>query len=135
MKINKVVRRYVITFILGLIIFYFTARYRGLFSVTNKKQLYMALSDGFLLPSFMILGFGGLIIATNSGLFDICAYSVGKLKQMLTKEMYRDKKFPETFFDYKLKYEDRKVSYIYLLVVGGFYLLLSILFNYLFVTL
>lgn len=98
---------------------------RGSFRA-NGQTLYKDLSDAFFVPGIIMLCFGLLVFATNGGVFDMLAFGVIKLvdlfKRDLTKVKYR------TFYDYRQAQQGRRRPYVYLLIIGGAFLLVGIVF-------
>ncbi|QSX06849.1 DUF3899 domain-containing protein [Sedimentibacter sp. zth1] len=129
---NKKYIKYFITILFGVLVSFSVFNTRGLFQATSKAEIYMDLSDGFLLPGILILGFGLLLFVANCGVFDPLSYAFGSFKQAIKKKDKKDPLYPKTYFDYKQKYVDVKVPFLSLIIIGGVFLLLSFLFNYLF---
>lgn len=133
-KTSKMIIRYSVVFLIGLLMFFMYIRSRGLFSVRDKLQLYMILSDGFVIPGFIILGIGCMLIVANAGVFDMASYTMGKIKSILRSRYDDSVNYPKTYFDYKLKYSGRKVQSLPCVLVGILFVLLSMIFNYLYLS-
>jgi len=91
---------------------------RGTFQKTDPQQLWMDLSDAFLLPGAMLGGLGGLIFVAGRGFFDMVNFGVMKVLSLVRSEAYRAEQ-PKTFYDYiEAKSTSRRGGYAYLLVTG-----------------
>ncbi len=121
--------KYILTTIIGVLISLSIFSYKNLLAATNIKDIILILSDGFLLPGVLILGAGLLIVVSNGGMFDIFTYSV---KKMRTSKLLGDKKSSDfnSYFDYKKGKE--KAPFGFLVIVGGIFFTLSIIFNIMF---
>lgn len=123
---------YLITIILGLAIAIAILDYKNFFSLKGNLDIVMALSDCFLLPGVIIFSLGVMIFVCNDGMFDIMIYGFKSARESFRKESNRDPEFPKTFYDYREKYSKIRAPFGYLLIIGGVFILLSIIFNTLF---
>ncbi|MCM1194507.1 MAG: DUF3899 domain-containing protein [Corallococcus sp.] len=98
---------------------------RGAF-VKSGKALIVDLCDGFSVSGIAMLGVGLLVFVTNGGAFDMIAFGVIKLvdlfKRDLTKVKYR------TFYDYRQAQQEKKRSYLNLIIVGTGFLIVGFAF-------
>lgn len=118
--------KYIYVFVFGILISISIFNYRDIFEASSTKDIVSILSDGFLLPGVLILGAGLLIMVSNGGVFDIFVYGFSKLRAI---KLTGDKK-PAThasYYDYKINKE--KAPFLFLLIVGSIFFLLSIIFN------
>lgn len=94
--------------------------------VKSGQPLIGDLCDAFFVPGVLMLCFGLLVFATNDGAFDMLAFGIIKLfdlfRRDLTKVKYR------TFYDYRKAQEGRKRPYIYLMIIGGAFVLAAVAF-------
>lgn len=92
----------------------------------SGKPLMGDLCDAFAVPGMIMTCFALLVFATNGGSFDMLAFGVIKLfdlfKRDLTKVKYR------TFYDYRQAQKDKKRPFAYLIIVGGAFLLVGVVF-------
>lgn len=121
--------KYIIVSLIGIIIALSIFSSRNLLDANNMKDITYILSDGFLLPGVLILGVGILIMVSNGGVFDIFTYS---LKKMRITKLHGDKKPTafKSFYDYRMSKE--KAPYGFLIIVGGGFFGLSVIFNIMF---
>ena len=84
------------------------------------------LSDAFFVPGIVMLCFGVLVFATNGGTFDMLAFGVIKMfdlfKKDLTKVKYR------TFYDYRKAQNEKKRSFLHLIIIGAGFLIVGVVF-------
>ena len=74
---------------------------------------------------------GLFVVANNEGAFDMLIYGMGRFFSLFKKDPTRVRF--KTFYDYRMyKSGEPKKSFLFLLLVGVFYILLSMLFLYLY---
>lgn len=117
--------KYLIPFLLCAVAVILILVWRGAFA-RSGKGLIIDLCDAFSVPGAVMLGIGLLVFVTNGGAFDMLAFGVIKLfdlfKRDLTKVKYR------TFYDYREAQHEKNRSFLNLLIVGGGFLLVGIVF-------
>ena len=90
----------------------------------SGEELLKNLCDAFFVAGVVILGFGLLIWSANQGTFDMVAFGVIKLvdllKRDLTKVKYR------TYYDYRQAQQGKKHSFAAYLIVGSVIMAISI---------
>ncbi len=125
---NKYIK-YIIVTLIGILISLSIFSYRNLFNANNIRDIAYILSDGFLLPGVLILGAGLLLLVSNGGMFDIFTYS---FKKMRAKKLYGEKRpsYYNSYYDYRTSKE--KVPFGFLVIVGGIFFALSVIFNIMF---
>ena len=123
--------KYMLTFILGLLMSFVVFSYRNILESSSTSDIVMILSDGFLLPAVLIGGLGVLLFVSNGGMFDIFIFSFGTLRETLKYKKDRDPNFPKNYFEFKQQ-RSKKYTTSYFLVVGGVFLVLSLAFNIIF---
>ncbi len=118
--------KYIYVFIFGVLISISIFNYRDIFEAGSTKDIVSILSDGFLLPGVLILGAGLLIMVSNGGVFDIFTYSFMKLRAI---KLIGDKKpaAHASYYDYRMSKE--KAPFVFLLIAGSIFFILSIIFN------
>lgn len=121
----KKVLKYLIPSLICAVIVIVILATRGSF-VKSGKALIGDLCDAFSVPGMAMTCFGLLVFATNGGAFDMLAFGVIKLfdllKRDLTKVKYR------TFYDYRQAQNEKKRAYVNFLIVGVGFLLVGIAF-------
>lgn len=87
------------------------------------------ISDAAFVNASMFIGMWLLTLVSQQGTFDIFAYSFKKLRASLFRKNEKYQDVPKTFYDYRvIKQEEERQNINYLGVVGGSWLLVSILF-------
>ena len=91
------------------------------------QKVYYILVNGTFGIGIICTAIGLFIIASNGGAYDMIFYGVRRFISLFQKEP--NKFIYRTYYDYHMAKQGRKrVSFLYLLIVGGFYILLSGLF-------
>lgn len=91
----------------------------------DAKTLVGAWSNCFSAPGIVCLGVGLLIWCSNEGAFDMLGYGVRSLFRLFRKDV-KDRKYGD-FYGYQQARRSRKKPYLFLVVVGGGYLLVGII--------
>ena len=122
MKKNKTLLYYVITLVVGLVISIPLAYYRGLGTAENTAYACRYLSDGLFVAGVLLTGFGMMVWISTTGFFDMFSYAGHSLLVLFSS--LRSPKEHESFYDYKMKKEEKRgQAKPYILIVGiGFIL-------------
>ena len=124
---------YAVTFAVGAIIALGVLTLDNAFSAElSLLDRVRFLSDAFFVPGALIFCVGMMIFVAGKGSFDGLAYSLQFAKRELLRFLPQMRDKMETFADYKARKAKKKTPYRYLLVVGGVYLLLGLLFSVIF---
>lgn len=118
--------KYIITFGIGFIVFIGILLSKKIFSLTDKLEIFRALSDASIVPAVVIGGVGIIVFVDNNGVFDIIFYGVKLAINAFSRDI--NKRKYKTFYDYKVAKHEKDTPYGFLLIVGGFFLLLAIIF-------
>lgn len=122
---KKKILQYSITFgVCALLTFAYIA-IGGIFSSTELVETLRILVNGFFSIGIISLCFGLLVICSNNGAYDLIVYGMVRFISLFKKNPNSIKY--HTYFDYhtaKQAEEDR--SFAYFLIVGGFYILVSL---------
>lgn len=118
--------KYIITFGLGLIFFLVIIFSKDIFNQTETLEVYKILSDACFAPAVVIGGIGIIVFVDNNGVFDIIIYGVKLALTAFSRDISKRKY--KTFYDYKVAKHETSNPYGFLLIIGGFFLLISILF-------
>ncbi len=102
---------------------------KNLFSQTRLSVIYQILSDAFLVAGVMIGGIGLLLFVSNEGVFDGLSYGFKVLAQMFKR---RPTPVKETYYDYRMARGRNKLSFGFLLICGGAFLTICIIFSILY---
>ena len=124
---------YAVTFAIGAIIALGVLTIDNAFSAKlSSLDRVRILSDAFFVPGALIFCVGMMIFVAGKGSFDGLAYSLQFAKRELLRFLPQMRDKMETFADYKARKAEKKTPYRYLLVAGGVYLLLGLLFTVIF---
>ena len=124
-------KRYIEAFVAGLLIACMVLAGKQFFSEMELTARISILSDAFFLPGVLLGGFGLLVIVGNGGVFDALAYTVKRAGSYLRHNEGAGK-VAKSFYEYQQAKRGEKAEYGFLLISGGFYLLLSVIFTILF---
>ena len=122
--------KYSIAFVLATGLFFLVVSIRNIFNITDKKQIFRFLSDGFVIPGVVFIGAGALVFVSNFGALNGIAYGLKHAVLMLLPFM---KKKHQTYAEF-LESRKQTPGYIFIFVVGGLFFTLGILFMILFYT-
>lgn len=128
MSKKRSAKRYLIATAIGLAIAVGVFAARGGLDSTETVLVLQAFCDAFFVPGILLMGFGALLFCADDGLFDMMNYGVMKVINLTRNKKRRDA-FPKTFYDYRqMKSENRKGGFGYLLILGGAFIALAVLF-------
>lgn len=116
---------YIITLLIGLIFAFLICVFKNIFTQTSVNEVMHILVDAFFAPGVVLMCFGLLIVSTNGGTFDMLGYGVIMFISLFNKGTERKYK---TFYDYRESKKEKKRSFGYLLVVGVFLTIISLIF-------
>ena len=108
-------KRYLITFGVGLLMAFGVAYSKDIFAQTELSKVFHILTDSFFVPAVLIAGFGGIIFVSNEGAFDGISYAMTSFIDIFRKNK-KNKYY--TYYDYKEGKGKRDTSFGYLLVSG-----------------
>lgn len=130
-SLKGIIARTSLSFAFALAIFltvFFLELY-GPFELTWEKNGYRMLSDSFSLGGLLPILFWLLVWVSEKGAFDLIAYSVRKLFSFTFHIHPEKSNLPPTYADYvAIKKAKRKPFHYELLIVGGTFLLLGLIF-------
>ncbi len=122
--------KYLITCVVLAVVGVLIMVYRQLFTQTEMSEIMKILSDSFVVPGMISLCAGLLIVCTNGGTFDMMAYGMKSFFSLFTKDTTKRKH--RTFYDYRQEQMGKKRSFVFLLIIGGAFLLIGLVFFALF---
>lgn len=108
-------KKYLITFGVGLLAAFAIAYGRDIFSQTQAHIIFAILADSFVVPGVILAGIGGLMFVSNEGMFDGFAYGITSFLDLFRKE--KKNKY-HTFYEYKESKKDRDITFGFLLICG-----------------
>lgn len=127
MKHKKQILEYSITTGVCLILVFVVALIQNIFAQTELFRIFMILCDGFFIVGLLTVCLGLLFFVNNNGAFDMLVYGVGRFFSMFKKKP-NDVKY-QTFYDYSVaKAERPKADFIYLLIIGAAFIVISLIF-------
>ena len=97
--------------------------------VNETAKLFHILCSATFMSGLLCVCFGGLVFINNGGFFDIIFYGLYRFFTLFNFKKHPDKvKYP-TFYDYRLVQDEKPdTDFLFLLIVGAFYIGLSMLF-------
>lgn len=101
---------------------------RDMGGLTEKKDVYKALCDAFCVPGVLFMLFAALFAVAREGAFDGVSYA---MKRAFLSLVPGGRSKIEKYADYKERKEakrEKKVSFRFMLVVGGVFLVVSLVF-------
>lgn len=122
----KLYQKYLITIGVGLLIALLVAVSEKIFYLRDYTQIIEALIDIFFVPGALIFGFGILVVATNGGTFDMLVYGIARFASLFKKE-HNNVKF-KTYYEYISSKHETDRPFVYLVVVGLVFIIISIIF-------
>lgn len=126
---KKKVLEYSITIGACSILSFIIAILFGLFSYEEVFRKYAAACDGFFITGVFCTAVGLLLFIHNVGFFDIIVYGIIRFISLFGR---RDKLKHETYYDYAVaRAEKPKAEFLYFIIVGVVFILISLLFLYL----
>lgn len=123
--------RYLITFLVGVVIAALVCLYKDLFHTEDTAQIVSILSDACFTSGVLIGASGMLVLISNEGNFDTLGYGVKIIKNMWKKP--EERKIEKNLFEYKMAKNDKKrISTVHLIVIGAVYFLLAAVYTIIF---
>lgn len=120
--------RYVVAFVVGILLAGAALAAEGFSDAVTAVQRYRILCDAFTIPGTVLMLVGVLAWVAGEGLFDGVAYASRSLFRVFTRWE------PVRYFDYLRGKQERrkKGGYGFLLITGGGFLLVAVVFYALF---
>lgn len=122
----KTVYKYLITAAFGAVLAFIVLLIKDVFHLSQTVDVMKALCDGFFVSGVLIACFGGLVFASNGGVFDMITYGVKNLFWLFKKNP-ADRKYKD-FYEYREAMKEKKRSYGYMVIVGLAYIAVSLIF-------
>ena len=115
-------KKYVKISIVAVLIAVFVCIKKTIWTYESIQELFSNLSDVFLIPGIIIVDFAIFVYATNEGFFDGFGYTFKTLKRTFSNDLSER----EDYYDYKVRMSKKQRSYKHLFIVGGIFMLISI---------
>ena len=122
----KTVYKYLITAAFGAVLAFIVLLRKDVFHLSQAVDVMKALCGGFFVSGVLIACFGGLVFASNGGVFDMITYGVKNLFWLFKKNP-ADRKYKD-FYEYRDAMKEKKRSYGYMVIVGLAYIAVSLIF-------
>lgn len=116
----------IVAILMGIIVFAAV----GGFKFENTKEIIRDICDAFAIPGFLLLAFGVLIFISNDGGFSMLSYGVKRIFYVFKKDAKLD-----DFYEYKKKRVENPSPFKHLLIVGGIFFLIGMIFLIIFLIL
>ena len=124
---KRTILEYSITTGICLILAFLICVIGGIFSYTEQFRIYGLLCDGFFISGVFCLSIGILVFVHNNGVFDMLIYGMQRFFSLFKKNPKKVKY--ETFYDYTVAKAERPKSHFgFLLIIGGTFILISLIF-------
>ena len=120
----KNMKKFWVSFIICSICTIVMAWLRGVFEQTSPVYVFHILSDCFLIVGILAACIALLLFVSNEGTFDIFVYGMQSFWGFFRND--RPGKY-DTFYDYRMARQEKKVPFLFLLACGGIFLLMSVL--------
>ena len=107
------------------------ARNTGWNITNNTSKFFFISTNACFVIGTLCTCVGFFIVAINGGMFDMLIYGMGRFFSLFKKDPTKVRF--KTFYDYRMyKSEEPKKSFGFFIVVGVFYILVSLLFLFLY---
>lgn len=120
-------KHYVISSVIGMVVALGICITNDIFALETSAEVFTVLSNAFAIPGFVMFGIGIMIWVTNEGLFNGISYGLkitGRSFSARKGEKIKD----EEFYEYNARQNEKHHEFKHLLIIGGVFILLSILF-------
>jgi len=125
---KRSLRKYLIASAIGIAIGIAVFAAKGGFDAADRVQVLYAFCDACFVPGVLLMGIGALVFCADDGVFDMLSYGTMKVINLVRSEKRRSS-FPKTFYDYRqMKQAGRNGGFGYLLILGGVFIALAVMF-------
>lgn len=109
----------------GAVMFFCAALIRGLFGLTDYREIMRGLCDGFSAAGLILMLVGLIIVCSNGGAYDIMGFAARKFFSVFKKAENRSR---ETYAEYRERKSANKRSFVEFFIVGGVYFAVGMAF-------
>ncbi len=102
----------------GAAIFLCAALIRGLFGMTEYRDIMRGLCDGFSVAGLILLLVGLIVVCSNGGAYDIMGFATKKFFSVFRRA---EKRSRETYAEYRERKGANKRTFVEFFIVGGVY--------------
>lgn len=120
------IKKYSITIAVGLAMAVGVSFLRSLYWQSNVKSVMMALTDTFSVPGLLLILVGLLIVCANHGAFYLLSFAGKKFIGLFKKVRSESDKM--SYYEYREMKSEKQHDYSYLLVCGGVFLIIALVF-------
>ena len=122
-KAKATLKDYVIVSCIGLAVAFGIMALKGIFEMTDAKNVLHTVCDGFFIAGVILAGMAGLSYCGNEGTFDMLFFGV---KQVFRTFSQRDlSKNRQTFYDYRKQRMENQKPVVYILIIGLVHILIA----------
>ena len=121
----KTLLKYGITTIIGLAFAALIIFGGDVLNQESTKDVIELVVNGFFVPGVVIFGIGLLVVASNGGTFDMLIYGTKKFIDLFRKP--HNRRITDTFYDYRKAREEHKGEFLYLVLVGLGFIVISLI--------
>ena len=120
-------KRYVIPSVIALIVAIVICIKSDIFALETSAEVFTVLSNACAIPGGVLFGIGIILWVTDEGLFNGISYGMKTVGRSLTAR--KDEKIKdEEFYEYNARQKEKNHEFKHLLIVGGVFVILSIIF-------
>ncbi len=123
----KALIKYGVTLAVGCLLTLWIVWAKDGFHQTELSAVFHILCDAFFVSGTVITSAGLLVFSTNEGTFDMLAYGVQSFLGMFRSN--HTKKY-ETFYDYRVARNEKKIPYLFLILCGLLFLAIAFVMYY-----
>ena len=123
---KKNILRYSIASAVGLALAFVILCFKNIFSQTDAVKVFQILCDAFFVTGICFACIGVIMLAGNGGAFDMLGYAFVMLFDALRKDISKRKY--KDFDEYRQAKKEKKRNVLYMFVVGGAFIAISVIF-------
>ena len=123
---KKNILRYSIASAVGLALAFVILCFKNIFSQTDAVKVFQILCDAFFVTGICFACIGVIMLAGNGGAFDMLGYAFVMLFDALRKDISKRKY--KDFYEYRQSKKEKKRNVLYMFVVGGAFIAISVIF-------
>jgi len=120
----KNVKKFWVSFMICSVCTFLIAWSRGIFEQAAPIYVFQILSDSFLVVGIVAACIALLLFVSNEGSFDIIAYGLKTFWSFFRRDMSKQY---DTFYDYRMARQKKKIPFLFLLLCGVFFFFMSVL--------
>ena len=123
---KKNILRYSIASAVCLALAFVILCFKNIFSQTDAVKVFQILCDAFFVTGICFACIGVIMLAGNGGAFDMLGYAFVMLFDALRKDISKRKY--KDFYEYRQAKKEKKRNVLYMFVVGGAFIAISVIF-------